>query len=119
MRAMLADCSTTPSTKQASVGWPACRNVTRRSELHSRRDRAAVAHLLRATSAQRLTLRQMGRIAIGMLVAASVAAACGVASTVFTYEPVFPAASPDARHIAWVDIAGVGGADRVFVAGPD
>jgi Tol biopolymer transport system component len=61
----------------------------------------------------------MGRMAIGMLAAASVAAAPGVASAVFTYEPVFPAVSPDARHIAWVDIAGVGGADRVFVARPD
>jgi Tol biopolymer transport system component len=58
-------------------------------------------------------------MAIGMLAATSVAAASGVASAVFTYEPVFPAVSPDARHIAWVDIAGVGGADRVFVARPD
>jgi len=61
----------------------------------------------------------MQRVAIGMLAAASVAVASAAGSPVFTYEPFFPVVSPDARQIAWVDIAGVGEADRVFVARPN
>lgn len=41
------------------------------------------------------------------------------AHTTFVHLPLLPAVSPDGAHLAWVDAAGVGKPDRVFVARPD
>ena len=74
----------------------------------------------------------MTRKGIGTLAAVSVFAFTGYSSghhtatrsgasadTAFAYELALPVVSPDGSHIAWVDVASVGGPERVFVARPD
>jgi len=75
---------------------------------------------------------EMTRKGIGALAAVSVFAFTGYSSghhaatgssvsadTTFVYELALPAVSPDGSHIAWVDIASVGGPERVLVARPN
>jgi Tol biopolymer transport system component len=74
----------------------------------------------------------MRRKRIGTLAAVSVLALTGCSSadhtatggrvsadTTFAYQLRLPTVSPDGLHLAWVDIAGVGEPDRVFVARRD